>query len=259
MLGFQWIPNTNQYTFYTDSWTKMMVANANNHVTTEFITLSDINNALKISLKNFFGVQFIDSNTILITDNNKFYNFNLSSKSGELIQETPIVAENPHFDSNKINLAFTEKNNLFFLDKNNQRIPITNNTDKNIVSGQAIARSEFGISNGIFWSPKSSYIAFYQKDETNVADYPLLDINETPGKLENIKYPMIGQNSEKPKVGIYSLANNKTVYISPKGNSEDYLTNISWTPDEKYILIAEVNREQNNMNLNLYDRLLVIL
>ena len=253
MLGFQWIPNTNQYTFYTDSWTKMMVANANNHVATEFITLSDINNALKISLKNFFGVQFIDSNTILITDKNKFYNFNLSSKSGKLIQETPIVAENPHFDANKINLAFTEKNNLFFLDKNNQRISITNNTDKNIVSGQAIARSEFGISNGIFWSPKSSYIAFYQKDETNVADYPLLDSNETPGKLENIKYPMIGQNSEKPKVGIYSLANNKTVYISPKGNPEDYLTNLSWTPDEKYILIAEVNREQNNMNLNLYD------
>jgi dipeptidyl-peptidase-4 len=29
-----------------------------------------------------------------------------------------------------------------------------------------------------------------------VADYPILDINETPGKLENIKYPMIGQKSE---------------------------------------------------------------
>ena len=41
--------------------------------------------------------------------------------------------------------------------------------------------------------------------------------------------------------------------LNPKENSEDYLTNLSWTPDEKYILIAEVNRTQNNMNLNLYD------
>jgi dipeptidyl-peptidase-4 len=33
------------------------------------------------------------------------------------------------------------------------------------------------------------------------------------------------------------------------------LTNLSWTPDEKYILIAELNRGQNDMCLNLYDAL----
>ena len=253
MLGFQWIPNSNKYTFYTDSWTKMKVADASNNITSEFVLLTDINKALQINLKNFFGVQFINGNSLLITDKSKFYNYNFTSKTGKLIQELPIIAENPNFDSNNINLAFTEKNNLFYLNKNNQRITITNNTDKNIVSGQAISRSEFGISGGIFWSPNASFIAFYQKDETNVADYPLLDINETPGKLENIKYPMIGQASEKPRVGIYNLATNKTVFISPKENPEDYLTNLSWTPDEKYILIAEVSRTQNNMNLNLYD------
>src|SRR5690606_26844360 len=89
--------------------------------------------------------------------------------------------------------------------------------------------------------------------ETDVADYPILDVTSTPGKLENIKYPMAGQKSEKPRVGIYNLASNKTVFISPRGNQNDYLTNLSWTPDEKFILIAEVNRGQNNTNLNLYE------
>ncbi|MEY2629669.1 MAG: hypothetical protein RLZZ469_564, partial [Bacteroidota bacterium] len=121
------------------------------------------------------------------------------------------------------------------------------------VSGQSIARNEFGISGGIFWSPKSNYLAFYQKDETEVADYPLLDITETPGKLVNIKYPMIGQKSEKPRVGIYNVATGKTVFIAPKGSQDDYLTNLSWTPDEKFVLIAELNRGQNDMSLNLYD------
>ena len=60
-----------------------------------------------------------------------------------------------------------------------------------------------------------------------MADYPLLDINETPGKLESIKYPMIGQKSEKPKVGIYNLATGKTVFIAPRNNSDDYLTNLA--------------------------------
>ena len=64
---------------------------------------------------------------------------------------------------------------------------------------------------------------------------------------------MIGQKSEKPKVGIYNLATGKTVFIAPRNNSDDYLTNLSWTPDEKFILIAELNRGQNDMCLNLYD------
>ncbi|MFT5582351.1 MAG: dipeptidyl-peptidase-4, partial [Psychromonas sp.] len=44
-----------------------------------------------------------------------------------------------------------------------------------------------------------------------------------------------------------------TVFISPKGEKEDYLTNVSWTPDNKYVLIAEVNRDQNKMSLDVYD------
>jgi len=69
----------------------------------------------------------------------------------------------------------------------------------------------------------------------------------------SIKYPMAGQSSEEPKIGIYSLKNNKTVYINPRGNKDDYFTNLCFTPDEKYILVAEVNRDQNHMHLNVYD------
>ena len=35
-------------------------------------------------------------------------------------------------------------------------IAITTNIDKNIVSGQAIHRFEFGISKGTFWSPSGN-------------------------------------------------------------------------------------------------------
>lgn len=253
LTGFQWIPNTNKYVFYTDSWTKMKSASTTNDTAAELVTLADINTALGTKLKNFFGLRWIDANTVMVTENGKYYSYNLTTKTGKLTLQAPETAENTTFDSNKVNLAFTEENNLFFLNSKGEKISVTNETNKGIVSGQSIARNEFGISNGIFWSPKASYLAFYQKDETEVADYPLLDINETPGKLVNIKYPMIGQKSEKPRVGIYNLATQKTVFIAPRGNQDDYLTNLSWTPDEKYILIAELNRGQNDMNLNVYD------
>ena len=254
LTGFQWIPNTTKYVYYTDAWSKMVTASTADAKTTELITLAEINSALGTKLKNFFGTQWIDSSTLLISENGKYYSYSIISKTGKNIQETTEKSDNVTFDSKKENLAYTEDNNLYFFNKNKEKIAVTVNSDKNIVSGQTISRSEFGISGGIFWSPKATYLAFYQKDETEVADYPLLDITETPGKLVNLKYPMIGQKSEKPRVGIYSLTTGKTVFISPKsGDVNDYVTNLSWSPDEKYILIAELNRGQNDMNLNVYE------
>ena len=253
LTGFQWIPNTNKYVFYTDAWTKIKSASTTNDAAAELVSLADINAALGTKLKNFFGLQWIDANTFMVTENGKYFTYNVNTKTGKQTIQAPETAENATFDSNKANLAFTESNNLYFINSKGEKVTVTNETNKGIVSGQSIARNEFGISGGIFWSPKASYLAFYQKDETEVADYPLLDITETPGKLVNIKYPMIGQKSEKPRVGIYNVTTGKTVFIAPKGNQDDYLTNLSWTPDEKYILIAELNRGQNDMSLNLYD------
>jgi dipeptidyl-peptidase-4 len=253
VTGFQWIPNSNKYVYYTDGWSKTVTATTSDKKTSELVTLAEINSALGTKLRNFFGLQWIDANTIIVSENGNYYTYSLTSKSGTKIQDAVENSENLTFDKANQNLAFTEGNNLYILNKNKEKVAVTSNSDKNIVSGQTISRSEFGISGGIFWSPKSSFLAFYQKDETDVADYPLLDVNETPGKLVSIKYPMIGQKSEKPKVGIYNLSTGKTVFIAPRNNSDDYLTNLSWTPDEKFILIAELNRGQNDMCLNLYD------
>ena len=254
LLGFQWIPNTNKYVYYTDAGSKMMSASTTDSKAKELVSLTEVNSALGTKLKSFTGLEWIDASTVIISENGKYYSYSLTSKSGKMIQEVSDSAENQTFDTAKQNLAFTEKNNLYFLNKNKEKIAVTNETNEGIVSGQSIARNEFGINNGIFWSPKASYLAFYQKDQSEVADYPLLDITETPGKLVNLKYPMIGQKSEKPRVGIYNLTTSKTVYIAPKsGVADDYLTNLSWSSDEKYVLIAELNRAQNDMNLNVYD------
>lgn len=252
MTGFQWIPNTNSYTFLADNGKKLMTANALNTKATEMVSLADVNKATGAQFKSFAGLTWLDGNSIMLTDGVKYYRYDIKGKTGSALAQLPEGAENAEFDHAHKNLAYTQQNNLYVL-VDGQSKAVTSESDENIVSGQSIARNEFGIHDGIFWSPKGNMLAFYQKDQRQVADYPLLDITQTPGKLNNIKYPMIGQTSENPKVGIYNLATGKSVYISPRGKADDYLTNVSWTPDEKYILIAELNRGQNDMNLNLYD------
>jgi len=44
----------------------------------------------------------------------------------------------------------------------------------------------------------------------------------------------------------------KTLYINPRGAADDYFTNLAITPDEQFIVVAEVNRDQNHMWLNVY-------
>lgn len=255
LLGFQWIPNTSNYTYLTDGGKKIVTANSKNSQPTELVSLTEVNKALSADFKSLYGITWKNATTFIITKGTNYYEYAIDSKTGKQIVQLSETAENPTFDNANENIAYTEKNNLYILNKKKEKIAITSETNEAIVSGQFFARNEFGISNGIFWSPKATFLAFYQKDQTEVADYPLLDITQIPGKLESIKYPMIGQKSEKPRVGIYNLATKNTVFITPRGNSDDYLTNLSWTPDEKFVLIAELNRGQNNMNLNVYDAL----
>ena len=250
---FAWIPSTTKYTYLTDAGKKILTSSTANEKALELISLEELNKALSSNLKTFFSLAWKDANTFIISNETTYYEYNIVTKSGKKTFELPQKSDNAIFNFSNSKIAFTDKNNLFVVDNNNEKIAITQETNENIVSGQFIARNEFGTKKGIFWSPKDNFLAFYQKDQTEVADYPLLDITETPGKLDNIKYPMAGQKSEKPSVGIYNFLTKKSVYIKPKGKEDAYLTNLSWTPDEKYVVIAELNREQNNLNLNLYD------
>ncbi len=217
----------------------------------EKITLEELQKSYP-DLKRLPQLIKINANSITFTNENSIlvYDYKTNTELSKITYDEK--AQNNDFDDNNRNLAYTIDNNLYIATKDNPKIAITNFTDKNIVAGQAIARYEFGISKGTFWSPKGNYLAFYQKDETNVTDYPLVDITTYPASLNNIKYPMAGQGSEIAKVGIYDVANNKITYLDIDTSDEHYLTNLSWSPDEKLVLVAEVNRGQNHYALNTY-------
>ncbi|MDB2495190.1 S9 family peptidase, partial [Flavobacteriaceae bacterium] len=165
----------------------------------------------------------------------------------------PSDAENKEYNTPANAVAYTLGNNLYVASESNSKIAVTSIKNKDIVSGQAIARSEMGIRKGTFWSPKGNYLAFYQKDESNVTNYPLVDITQIPAVLNNIKYPMNGMESEIAKVGVFSIKHQSVIYLDIDTSDEHYLTNLSWSPDEKFIFLAEVNRDQNHMWFNIYD------
>lgn len=152
------------------------------------------------------------------------------------------------------NVAYTLGRSLYYMDRNGISYPVAISTDSNITYGQYVSRNEFGISGGIFWSEAGRRMAFYRKDESMVTPFPLLDIGTRTGTLHEIKYPMAGMASENVRLGIYDLASCTTVYIQADDFGYDqYLTNISWSPDDRYIFVHVLDRSQKHMRLNMYD------
>ena len=247
--NLQWVQNTNNYAFVKEN--KLLITNAENGKVESKIELSTLQKAYP-ELKRFPRIMEITPSEITFRNNTTIEHFNYITNNKKYGIAFVSEAENTDYNNKAEAIAYTIKNNLFVATTSNPNIQVTDFEDENIVSGQAIHRSEFGIYKGTFWSPNGNYLAFYQKDESNVTNYPLVDITTYPASLKNIKYPMAGQGSEKAKIGIFNLNTNTTVYLDIDTSDEHYLTNLSWTPDEKYVLVAEVNRGQNHVWYNRY-------
>ncbi len=250
LRNLQWLKNSDKFLYQNNG--QIIFKNIENK-TVYTITKSDFTTVFT-DRKRLPYVETATDDFIQFSGKNEIILYRYHQKTYQSIK-LPEGAENQDFCYQNMYVAYTLNNNLYVGHVTNSKIPVAVNTDPNIVSGQAIARSEFGITKGTFWSPKGKKLAFYQKDESHVDDYPLVDISVTPAKLHNIKYPMNGRGSEEPAVGVYDLQTGKTIYLQlfDKAGKEHYATNLTWGPNEKFIYLAEINRDQNHMWFNKYD------
>ena len=248
--GLQWVKDANQYSFTEGSSIIMVDLEGNRNE----ITLSSINSHLsEDSLTRVPRISWIDSSTFKFQKMNEFFYYNYTTNTLTKVLSINENANNQEFSPSGIALAYTIDNNLFVQDSNNKTLQVTNDLNKDIVHGQAVHRYEFGISKGTFWSTKGNKLAFYKKDESMVSDYPLVNTNTRIAEVNIIKYPMAGMSSHHVTVGIYNLETEKIVFVKTGEPKEQYLTNIAWGPNDKYIYIAVLNRDQNHMKLNKYD------
>lgn len=252
-----WIPSTEDYVYVTDKDTSLIRFKIKSDKPDTILKLKDLNKLL--SQQNFGEINYFPS---ISWNNNRTFNFwidnnlftyDIKDKKLILINSIQKEAENKTVAPNSKFVAYTKGNNLFVNLAPGKTIQITFEKDTNIVCGQAVHRNEFGIESGIFWSPKSNYIAFYRMDQTMVTDYPILDITQTPAIVKYIKYPMAGQNSHHVTVGIYNISTGNTIYFKTGEPLDQYLTCLTWSPDEKYFFIVHLNRDQNHLRLVKYN------
>lgn len=250
MSGLQWVDDSE--TYVSRSKEALIITDVATQKNIRTISLKELQQSFP-NLKRLPYLTSINAHHLTFKHSNSYARYDYTNKTKEKSIQFPENAKNVEFKEKQHLVAYTLDNNLYIATINQEKIAVTAISDKNIVSGQTIHRSEFGISGGIFWSPKGKYLAFYQKDETNVTTYPLVDVTSYPASLKNIKYPMAGQGSEQARIGIYTIASGNLSYLDIDTTDEHYLTNLSWSPDESQVFLAEINREQNHVWFNSYN------
>ena len=256
MRGLQFIGKTDNYSFVKDN----VLYTANNKSEKQLLTLEQLNEALKTingqQLRYFPNVSFINDREFSFYSNGKMFVYNLKSKTISNPLEYPANAENLDIEKTTHQYAYTKGYDLYVVKGNKEKV--FSGEDNDIVYGQAVHRSEFGIEKGTFWSPKGSLLAFYKMDQSMVTDYPIVNTALRVAETAPEAYPMAGMKSHEVEVGIYNTLNDKVVYLKTRKDTsvaerENYLTNISWSPDERYVYIAKINRGQNHMWLECYN------
>ncbi|NTV83033.1 MAG: S9 family peptidase, partial [Bacteroidales bacterium] len=256
LRNLQWMGESDRFTYLENN--VVLVRKAAQTTSDTLFRMSDFNRILINSgidtLIKMPSIKWLDESAFTFTVENKLYKADYKSKTCTLLNTYPEDAENIDAVQDGKLIAYTLKNNLFFANSG-KKVQVTNEENPGIVNGQTVHRNEFGIYKGTFWSPSGNYLAYYRKDETMVTDYPLVDIDSRIATVENTKYPMAGMASEQVTLVIYKVSDGSYVSIKTGEPAEQYLTSVTWGPDEKDIYIGILNRGQNHLKLNKYDAL----
>ena len=203
-------------------------------------------------LRQFPAISWIDRDRFYFRDQNRIFLYDLSALKLMKVNEFDSSGENVTISDESFNVAYTIENNLFVAVEG-ETIQVNGGENKEIVYGQVPSRNEFGINAGIYWSPDGKRVAFYRIDQSEVTDYPLVDISSRIAETTLIKYPMAGMKSQKLKLGIFDPRQNETVYLQTEGPENQYITSVTWDPSCRFIYAGILNRDQNHLWVNKYD------
>lgn len=251
-----WQPGTHRLwqvvkTANGDAWVRTSYPGGKSDTT---LTIQQLNSAIKGNLKSMPAFTWLDQEYVYFITGKELYMgiYTASGFNWNLWTTLPDNAENVTVDKSR-NVAYTIDNNLWMLTNKKELVQVTKEKNENIVCGKSVHREEFGIDKGIFFSPRGKYLAYYRMDQTMVADYPVIDWSADAAKNKDIKYPMAGRTSHQVTLRVYNPNSGETITLQTGEPKEQYLTCVTWSPDEKYIYIALLNRGQDHLSLNKYD------
>ena len=207
-----------------------------------------------------------DESKLLIFTNSKrvwrqntrgdYWVFDMDNRSlkqlGKSLPESSLMFAKFSPDNQKV--AYVSKSNLYVEDFETGKIEqLTSDGTIDIINGTFdwAYEEEFSCRDGFRWSADGKKIAYWQIDATDIKDF--LMINNTDSLYSftiPVQYPKVGQDPSSAKIGVVTIDNKNTTWMEIPGDSKQhYLPRMQWLPGQDKLLVQQLNRKQNHLNI----------
>jgi len=199
---------------------------------------------------------------IIIRDKDLFY-FAAGEKELRRLTNDKVSEVNTRFSPDSRKIAYTKDKDLYVFDLiKNKEIRLTFDASESIYNGYAswvYMEEILGRDSryaAFWWAPDGNKLAYLRTDESDVPVFTLNRLDEPDGIhgfIEATRYPKAGDPNPKVKIGVADIESAKTTWIKTDYEIDQYIAWPFWTPDSKKLAFQVVNRDQNNIKINLAD------
>jgi dipeptidyl-peptidase-4 len=158
------------------------------------------------------------------------------------------------FSPDGLKFAYVWQNNIYVQDLKSREVQaLTTDASSSIINGlfDWAYEEEFSIHDGFRWSPDSQRIAYWQLDTHAAKDFLIINNTDTLYPLVTaIPYPKVGEENAAAFIGVVTLENKNTQWITLPGVAKDmYVPRMDWAKNSEQLLIQQFNRKQDTNTL----------
>ncbi len=162
------------------------------------------------------------------------------------------------FSPDGLKVGYVCENNIYAQDLENEKIKqLTNDGSKTIINGTFdwVYEEEFGLRNGIRWSPDSRFIAFWQLDAEGVGVFYMINNTDSVySKIIPVQYPKVGTTNSACRMAVVNVTDGKITWFKVPGDlRNNYIARMDWAGNSEKIILQRLNRLQNTNKVMLGD------
>jgi dipeptidyl-peptidase-4 len=199
-----------------------------------------------------------DGKKLLFPLASKLYLYDLSARDGNALREleTGGPALDPQISPKGRYLSYLRDQNLWVLDlQGGKARQLTRDGGGSVHNGEAefVAQEEMSRFKGYWWAPDESALAFERFDEAGVTQVKRFEIYADRSEVVEQRYPGAGSANVLVKLGLVSPDGGEPRWIDLGTNPDIYLTRVDWVPDSRRVTYQLMQRNQQQLDLNLVD------
>ena len=199
-----------------------------------------------------------DGSALLFPLSGKLFLYTLSLPADKAVRELAVGGEfiDPQISPKGGYVSFVQGQNLKVIDLvSNEVRDLTRDGGGVIHNAEAefVAQEEMDRSEGYWWAPDDSAIAFERYDESHVAVVKRAEVYADHTAVIEQRYPAAGKNNVAVKLGLVSPKGGETHWIDLGEDSDIYLVRVDWLPGAKRLSYQIMPRNQQSLELKLVD------